>query len=102
MLKEVGASGQVSLGKKYAGKLFDVQFQPDGSVIMRPVMVVPAAHLASEQIPAYGSAEAREAQRASSAWAAGHAKEIDEYNAWAGEREPYSQRVKRWRKTGGS
>jgi hypothetical protein len=24
MLKEVGASGQISLGKKYAGRLFDV------------------------------------------------------------------------------
>ena len=32
MLKEVGASGQISLGKKYAGQLFDVVFYPDGRV----------------------------------------------------------------------
>lgn len=43
MLKEVGASGQISLGKKYAGKLFDLQTQEDGSIVMRPVKVVPMA-----------------------------------------------------------
>jgi hypothetical protein len=41
MLKEVGASGQISLGKKYAGQLFDMEIQPDGSIVMRPVKVVP-------------------------------------------------------------
>lgn len=42
MLKEVGASGQISLGKKYAGQLFDVQFIEDGRVELTPVKVVPA------------------------------------------------------------
>ena len=42
MLKEVGASGQISLGKKYAGQLFDMQFSPDGRVQLTPVKVVPA------------------------------------------------------------
>ncbi len=28
MLKEVGASGQISLGKRYAGKLFSVEIRP--------------------------------------------------------------------------
>jgi hypothetical protein len=32
MLKEVGASGQISLGKKYAGQLYDVQTAPDGTI----------------------------------------------------------------------
>jgi hypothetical protein len=41
MLKEVGASGQISLGKKYAGQLFDVVFYPDGRVEMVPMKVVP-------------------------------------------------------------
>lgn len=41
MLKEVGASGQISLGKKYAGQLFDLTVQPDGSIVMQPVKVVP-------------------------------------------------------------
>ena len=44
MLKEVGASGQISLGKKYAGQLFDVVFYPDGRVEMVPVKVVPTVH----------------------------------------------------------
>jgi Post-segregation antitoxin CcdA len=42
MLKEVGASGQISLGKKFAGQLFDVQFLDTGAVQMLPVRVVPA------------------------------------------------------------
>ena len=41
MLKEVGASGQISLGNKYAGQLFDVVFYPDGRVEMVPMKVVP-------------------------------------------------------------
>ncbi len=41
MLKEVGASGQISLGKKFAGQLFDMVFYPDGRVELVPVKVVP-------------------------------------------------------------
>ena len=41
MLKEVGASGQISLGKKFAGQLFDVVFYPDGRVEMVPMKAVP-------------------------------------------------------------
>ncbi len=44
MLKEVGASGQISLGKKYAGQLFDVVFQPDGRVELVPMKAVPTVH----------------------------------------------------------
>jgi hypothetical protein len=102
MLKEVGASGQISLGKKYAGNLFEVEFQLDGSIIMRPVKVVPATQVVSESIPAYGNERVQDARRAASGWAAEHARDIDEYNAWASEREPYSQRVRRWRKSGGT
>ena len=29
MLKEVGASGQISLGREFAGRLFDVVFHED-------------------------------------------------------------------------
>ena len=42
MLKQVGASGQISLGKRFAGQLFDVVLHDDGRVEMRPVRVVPA------------------------------------------------------------
>lgn len=40
MLKEVGASGQISLGKKYAGQLFDMVFYPDGRVELVPMKAV--------------------------------------------------------------
>lgn len=80
MLKEVGASGQISLGKKYAGQLFEVAAQPDGSITMNPVKVVPATLTTRE-------------------WADANGANIDQYNAWAVQREPYSQRVRRWRET---
>ena len=50
MLKEVGASGQISLGKKYAGQLFDMQVLEDGRVQLMPVKVVPVAQ---EELAAY-------------------------------------------------
>ncbi len=53
MLKEVGASGQISLGKKYAGQLFDVVFAPDGRVELVPMKAVPTVgESASFQYPA--------------------------------------------------
>ena len=126
MLKEVGASGQISLGKKYAGQLFDVVFTPDGRVELVPMKAVPtvgdshlatelstgvpAAHRVQEEPTTYrvgdGWPSAVQPQRRGDAhhraestrqWAEKHATEIDEYNAWASKREPYSQRVRRWR-----
>ena len=41
MLKEVGASGQISLGKRFAGQLFEVVFHGDGRVEMLPMQAVP-------------------------------------------------------------
>ena len=41
MLKMVGSSGQISLGKKYAGKYFEVDEREDGSIFMVPMRVVP-------------------------------------------------------------
>lgn len=40
MLKEVGASGQISLGKRLAGQLFDVVFHPGGRVELLPMRAV--------------------------------------------------------------
>ena len=61
MLKEVGASGQISLGKKYAGQLFEVQTAPDGTITLMPVKVVPAPLTAQEEparyAPAAGTAD---------------------------------------------
>jgi hypothetical protein len=39
MLKTVGASGQLSLGKKLAGRHFEMQHRPDGSIVLAPVTV---------------------------------------------------------------
>ena len=54
MLKEVGASGQISLGKKYAGQLFDMQIFEDGRVQLLPVKVVPVAQ---EELAAYSTGD---------------------------------------------
>lgn len=43
MLKMVGTSGQLSLGKKYAGKYYKVEPQSDGAVLLRPMKVIPDA-----------------------------------------------------------
>jgi hypothetical protein len=50
MLKEVDASGQISLGEKYAGKLFDVILHPDGRFELVPVRVVATASAQAPQI----------------------------------------------------
>ena len=89
MLKEVGASGQISLGKKYAGQLFDLQTRADGAIVLQPMQVVPAPLAVQEEGASYAS-------EPPNAWAAQHATDIDQYNAWAEQREPYAQRLRRW------
>ena len=56
MLKEVGASGQISLGKKFAGRLFDVIVHADDRVEMLPMKAVPQARASEPQqvLPADG------------------------------------------------
>ncbi len=43
MLKMVGTSGQLSLGKQYAGRYFEVEIQPDGGILLKPMRVIPEA-----------------------------------------------------------
>jgi hypothetical protein len=43
MLKAVDTSGQIWLGKKYAGQYFQMQEQADGSIVMTPMKVVPVS-----------------------------------------------------------
>ena len=95
MLKEVGASGQISLGKKYAGQLFDLTVRPDGSIVMQPVKVVPVTASVQEERAAYKADAAQ--GLTTQAWAQDHAHDIAQYNDWATQREPYAQRVRRWR-----
>jgi len=96
MLKEVGASGQISLGKKYAGQLFEVSLQPDASIVLRPVQVVPMVPSEQESQVSYGK-QRKPAADAIREWSDAHRDEIAQYNEWSAQREPYSHRVQRWR-----
>ena len=44
-VKRVGKSGQISLGKRYAGKIFCVQQGTDGSLLLTAVAMVPESLL---------------------------------------------------------
>ena len=48
MLKKVGTSGQISLGKKFAGQLFDVRAHPVGRFELVPMKVVPQSSMGLE------------------------------------------------------
>lgn len=50
-LKTVGSSGQISIGKAYAGKTLKVTVQADGSMLLTPVVVVPENQLWTVQEP---------------------------------------------------
>src|SRR5207247_40854 len=44
-IKVVGKSGQISLGKRYAGKTLQLQYLEDGSLLIRTVAMVPESQL---------------------------------------------------------
>ncbi len=44
-VKVVGESGQISVGKRYAGKMLELRRLEDGSILLRPVAVVPESQL---------------------------------------------------------
>jgi hypothetical protein len=44
-LKTVGKSGQISLGKGFAGKTLRLRRQEDGSILLTPVAVIPESQL---------------------------------------------------------
>lgn len=44
-IKVVGKSGQISLGKRYAGKTLELQRLTDGSLLLRAVTMVPESQL---------------------------------------------------------
>lgn len=50
-IKTVGKSGQISLGKGFAGKTLRLQRQPDGSILLTPVAVIPESQLWTLQEP---------------------------------------------------
>jgi hypothetical protein len=40
MLKTVGTSGQLTLGKKYSGRHFELEEHANGELVLRPVRLV--------------------------------------------------------------
>ncbi len=44
-VKVVGKSGQISLGKRFAGKRLRVEYRDDGSIVLTSVVVVPESEL---------------------------------------------------------
>jgi hypothetical protein len=50
-IKVVGKSGQISLGKNYAGKALRVEHRPDGTIILTAVAVIPESQLWTVEEP---------------------------------------------------
>jgi hypothetical protein len=50
-IKVVGKSGQISLGKTYAGKALRVDRREDGSILLTAVAVVPESQLWTLEAP---------------------------------------------------
>lgn len=50
-LKVVGKSGQISLGKSYAGKTLRLERRPGGTIVLTVVVVVPESQLWTTQEP---------------------------------------------------
>ena len=122
MLKEVGASGQISLGKKYAGRLFDAVFYPDGRVELVPMKAVPAVQdvttragvqeeagayrvgdgwLTPERLAARKAALERspeEIERLAVQWEADNKDAIDAYNRRIEREGSVGWRIYEWRK----
>src|SRR5689334_13776789 len=43
-IKRVGKSGQISVGKQYAGRYFREEVRNDGAIVLTPVAVLPESH----------------------------------------------------------
>ncbi len=50
-IKVVGKSGQISLGKSYAGKTLRLERRRDGTMVLRAVVLVPESQLWTLQEP---------------------------------------------------
>ena len=81
-VKVVGKSGQISLGKRFAGKRLRVEYRDDGTILLTSVVVIPESQLWTIREP-----DAGRIQRGLQ-WAAKHAAaetDLDELSAAAGE-----------------
>jgi hypothetical protein len=74
-VKVVGKSGQISLGKAYAGKAVRVERREDGSILLTAVAMVPESQLWTLEAP--------------------HRARIERALAWAAETEPAETDIER-------
>lgn len=74
-IKVVGKSGQISLGKRYAGKTLRLERRKDGTVVLTAVAWVPETQLWTLQQP--------------------HRSRIERGLAWAAKTEPRETKVER-------
>ncbi len=65
-VKVVGKSGQISLGKRFAGKRVRLEYRDDGSIVLTAVALVPESELWTLQEPHRSRIER------GLAWAASH------------------------------
>lgn len=114
MLKEVGASGQISLGKRYAGCLYDAVFYPDGRIELVPMKAVPAMQdpagaltgVVDDGDSRFGSPEvattarnAEESSRLAAIWEAENKEAIEAYNQRVERDRLAAERLGKLRKT---
>jgi hypothetical protein len=74
-IKVVGKSGQISLGKSYAGKTLRLERRKDGTMILTAVAVIPESQLWTLEEP--------------------HRSRIERGLAWAAETEPRETELER-------
>ena len=88
-IKVVGKSGQISLGKRFAGKTLELQRLDDGSILLRAVAMVPESQLWTLQEP--------DTSRIAKglAWAAQTAPKDTEPDALLRRRQGWSRRARR-------
>jgi hypothetical protein len=63
-IKVVGSSGQISLGKRYAGTTLTLERLDDGAILLRPVTLVPEQRWAAQDEAASEIAERAPSPRA--------------------------------------
>ncbi len=60
MLKSAGTSGQLTLGKKYSGRYFEMEERANGELVLRPVKLVrDNARARASKLPAFEIAEVK-------------------------------------------
>jgi len=62
MLKSVGSSGQLTLGKRFAGQYFEIEELPGGELLLRPVKLVrrSSERSTAQKAPAFEIAEVKQ------------------------------------------